>query len=202
MDKQSIVSYEEAVQFHGHSCGGLALGYRMAVVAMQRLNVSRARNIELVAIVEIDACGVDAIQCVTGCTFGKGNLVYKNHGKHVCTLFSRETKKAVRVSPAPLSHQSKNICSHEIKKSMDEWIDWTIRANEEDVLCVRIVTISTPPFNRNPRIVTCSSCGELVAEPQARIINGKKLCVPCINAKQENMMMDNTVLFVDSQQTR
>ena len=36
---------------------------------------------EIVCVTENDACGVDAIQFITGCTFGKGNLLYRDRGK-------------------------------------------------------------------------------------------------------------------------
>ena len=65
------MTYDEIVRFHGHECPGLAIGYRMATAAMETLDSFRAEDEELVAIVENDACGVDALQCVTGCTFGK-----------------------------------------------------------------------------------------------------------------------------------
>lgn len=31
------ISYEQAVEFHGHSCGGLASGYRAAIAAMKEI---------------------------------------------------------------------------------------------------------------------------------------------------------------------
>ena len=47
---------------------------------------------------ENDACGVDAVQVLTGCTIGKGNLIYKDHAKQVFTFICRDSKKAVRVA--------------------------------------------------------------------------------------------------------
>ncbi len=41
---------------------------------MRILQVERDGDEELFAIVETDACGADAIQVITGCTFGKGNF--------------------------------------------------------------------------------------------------------------------------------
>jgi len=38
------------------------------------LGENRAEDEEIVAVVETDACGADAIQVRTGCTFGKGNF--------------------------------------------------------------------------------------------------------------------------------
>ena len=71
------MTYDEIIQFHAHECPGLAMGYRMATASMSELDSIRAEDEEIVAIVENDACGVDALQCVTGCTFGKGNLTKK-----------------------------------------------------------------------------------------------------------------------------
>src|SRR5512143_2553301 len=88
----------EAIQFHGHLCPGLALGYRVAKAALRELKTNRPHDEELVAIVENDSCAADAIQFVTGCTFGKGNLVFRDYGKHVYTVYNRKTSQGVRVS--------------------------------------------------------------------------------------------------------
>jgi formylmethanofuran dehydrogenase subunit E len=69
----------EVIRFHGHMCPGLAIGYRAAKIAMERLGSWRAEDEELVAIVENDSCSVDAIQWITGCTFGKGNFFFRDH---------------------------------------------------------------------------------------------------------------------------
>lgn len=68
-------SWEKAVEFHGHTCPGLTIGYRVAEIAMGELETIRSVDEELIAIVENDACGVDAIQVLTGCSLGKGNLI-------------------------------------------------------------------------------------------------------------------------------
>ena len=85
-------SFRKAVQFHGHACPGLALGYRVAILAMKKMSTIRAADEELVVMVENDSCAVDAIQVVTGCTFGKGNFIFKDFGKHGYTFFNRKSK--------------------------------------------------------------------------------------------------------------
>src|SRR5512147_2395515 len=87
-----------AIQFHGHLCPGLALGYRVAKAALRELGADRPQDEELVAVVENDSCAADAIQFVTGCTFGKGNLVFRDYGKHVYTFYNRRNGKGVRIS--------------------------------------------------------------------------------------------------------
>src|SRR5512146_997123 len=98
MDTFSDTDLRETVQFHGHLCPGLALGYRVAKAALRELKADRPHDEELVAIVENDSCSADAIQFVTGCTFGTGNLVFRDYGKHVYTLYNRKTGSGVRIS--------------------------------------------------------------------------------------------------------
>ena len=64
--------WEKCVSFHGHSCGGLRIGYAAALYAMELLNIRFSDNEQVVCISENDACGVDAIQVALGCSIGKG----------------------------------------------------------------------------------------------------------------------------------
>ena len=91
---------ERVVEFHGHMCPGLALGVRAAEVALAEIG-PHSQDEEVVAIVETDMCGVDAVQFLTGCTFGKGNLVHRDHGKNAYTFVRRSDGRAVRVSGRP-----------------------------------------------------------------------------------------------------
>ncbi len=78
---QSKEDYLACIAFHGHTCMGVTIGYLAAKLGMQALGEMRAVDEELIVIVETDACCCDAIQVLTGCTFGKGNFFYLDHGK-------------------------------------------------------------------------------------------------------------------------
>ncbi|MGW8287770.1 MAG: FmdE family protein, partial [Desulfobulbales bacterium] len=91
------MDFNDAVKFHGHACPGLALGYRVAERALKEFGL-RARDEELVAIVENNSCAVDAIQFFCGCTFGKGNLIFKDYGKQVYTFIKRPESEAIRIA--------------------------------------------------------------------------------------------------------
>ena len=91
------VLWQQAVKFHGHECGGLALGVRAAIEACRRFDVERVKDEEVVCVTENDACGVDGIQYVLGCTLGKGNLVYHDTGKFAFSFFDRRTGDAFRL---------------------------------------------------------------------------------------------------------
>lgn len=95
------VLWNRCVAFHGHECPGLAIGCRAGELALEQLGVKAAFDEELVCISENDACGVDGVQVVTGCTVGKGNLLFHNTGKMAFTFYSRATGKGVRLVLKP-----------------------------------------------------------------------------------------------------
>ena len=85
----------KAIDFHGHWCPGLAIGVRAAQWALQEMG--KAPDEEIVAVVETDMCGVDAIQALMGCTFGKGNLIHRDYGKTAFAFYRRRDGKSVRL---------------------------------------------------------------------------------------------------------
>jgi len=165
------MDYQQIVEFHGHECPGLVMGYRMAKAAMNALSSIRSEDEEIVAIVENNACGVDALQCVTGCTFGKGNLIFHDYGKHVYTLYSRQTGKGVRVS-----FHGKGI---EPGKSREEIKEFILNAGDDELLSLKKAEIKEPEPARIHQSIKCDICGESVMETRIREIDGKKVCIPC-----------------------
>ena len=79
---QITLDIEGARRFHGHSCPSLSMGIRVAEIALREIG-PHSTDEEVVCTTETDHCGVDAIQYLTGCTFGKGNLIHRDHGKSV-----------------------------------------------------------------------------------------------------------------------
>ena len=168
-----ITDYQQIIEFHGHSCPGLAMGYRMAAAAMDVLNRTRAEDEELVAIVENDACGVDALQCLSGCTFGKGNLLFRDYGKQVYTVYSRLSRKGVRVS-----FKVQDI-SQDLREDRERFIQWVLSAPQAQILTVAAITMPEPEPARIFDTKICESCGEGVMERRTRQVDGKSICIPC-----------------------
>ena len=172
-------TYNDIIAFHGHSCPGLAIGYRMTKAGLAFLSESRSTDEELVAIVENNACGVDALQYLSGCTFGKGNLIFKDYGKHVYTLYGRTTKRGVRVA-----FNDRNI-TKDIAEDRDKLIDWLLSAPEEAVVSLKEVQVDEPEPARIMKTVECAFCGEGVMETRTRKINGKLACIPCAEEMED-----------------
>lgn len=164
--------WEKAVDFHGHACPGLAIGFRAALLALERLGVDRAEDEELVAVAETDACSVDAIQVVTGCSIGKGNLIFKNHGKQAFTIASRRTGKAVRVY---LDGSKLNVPQGDRQAK----IEAVLHHPAEEFCTVETIPFQFPEEARIFPSVICASCGEKLAESRARLQDGKIVCLAC-----------------------
>jgi formylmethanofuran dehydrogenase subunit E len=190
------MNYEDAVVFHGHSCPGLAIGFRAAEVGLRELYGSRAVDEELVAIVENDACGVDAVQWMTGCTFGKGNLIFRDYGKMAFTFFNRKTGNGVRVYVDSSSFYSEDDDRfQELKANRNR----TAEENEEMAgmmkqRCRRVlempekefirVTEPQEPMPSKARLfdsIRCHLCGEKAMETRSYKQGEHSYCTPCFN---------------------
>lgn len=185
--------WEKAYEFHGHVCPGLAIGFRATQLAMQELNANRSADEEMVAIVENKACGVDALQVLTGCTFGKGNLFFRDYGKHIYTLARRGEDRGVRIAvkygafdrpglarlhQQAASGQAGAEEKRQLLKLRQEFIASILNAGR-DCFDIRMVDMDLPPKARIHKSIRCSSCGETVMETRTRDIDGKLLCIPC-----------------------
>ena len=168
-------SYKEAVQFHGHSCPGLAMGWLMTKAALDHFSADRAEDEELVAIVENDACGVDAVQLLSGCTFGKGNLIFKDYGKMVYTFYHRASGKAVRIS----RKSSFRTKLSDTQISREEIINLILTAPEKDIVQIDEINMPEPEYSRIFDTVLCDICEESVVENKTRMLDGKTVCIPC-----------------------
>lgn len=186
---------QEVIRFHGHVCPGLLIGYRAAKAAQAYLDLSRPEDEELVAIVESDGCGIDAVQALLGCTLGKGNLIYQDHGKQVYTIICRERQRAVRIAAKPglfnrspeqealfqkfLSGQATQEEKEAFWAMQKEKVAAMLKVAEEDLFTITDVAPEVPGKARIFKSVTCEFCGESVMEPRARIRDGKYACIPC-----------------------
>jgi formylmethanofuran dehydrogenase subunit E len=195
--QQDLSKFQTAIAFHGHLCPGLTLGYRAAQIALEQLDSVRAPDEEMVCIVENDACGLDAIQVMTGCTIGKGNLILQNHGKQVYTFIDRKSGKGVRLALRPesdISHTDPRLDELRPKvmggsATPDEQAEFHTRMTAVsdhlasmpagELFTIREGAFEIPEKARIFNTVVCASCGEPVSEGMARLKDGRPICLPC-----------------------
>ena len=186
---------QKVVEFHGHMCAGLALGIRAAEVGLAEIGPHSAGE-EVVAVVETDMCAVDAIQYLTGCTFGKGNLVHRDHGKNAYTFIRRSDGRAVRVStrPGPWGRMDPDLLALFAKvraglATPEEKVRFATVQQErsarvmemllEELYDIRQVEVQPPQPARILASIECAACGEPTMETRIRRLDGRELCLPC-----------------------
>ncbi len=192
---------QKTIDFHGHSCPGLAIGIRVAEVALGE--VGRSSDEEVVAVVENDNCAVDAIQFLLSCTYGKGNLIHLDYGKLAFTFYRRSDGKAIRVigKPEIFGHQDDESISLRKKKMVrgltgeeKERLNQAAVARIKQIMEADLdelfeITPAQGPVPQKAQILEsliCEACGERTMESRTRRFLGQILCIPCFEVREKN----------------
>ncbi len=191
------INIEQIQHFHGHMCPGLAIGIRVAEKAISEMG-ERPGDEQVVALVETDNCAVDAIQFITGCTFGKGNLIHLDYGKNAFRFIRRKDGKAIRIVVIPDSGnktsleeealmervRSKTETEDDRQKSAmirQARIDFILSAAIDELVEVQQINAEIPARARIFNSVACDQCNEKTMETRLRLLGGKKYCTECFN---------------------
>ncbi len=193
---------EEAVRFHGHVCPGLVIGIRASEVCLKEFGHNNEEPVCCVC--ETDMCGVDAIQFMTGCTLGKGNLMQRDYGKMAFTFYRKRDGKGFRLL---LNHDALGAEHAESAELLKKDLEGTITPEEAERLAMlrertRLQILDAPieslftrmePNQYIPRpakileTLICASCGEGIMESRSRRFDGKILCIPCFNKVEQKV---------------
>jgi formylmethanofuran dehydrogenase subunit E len=191
---------EKTITFHGHSCPGLAIGIRAAELALQKL--AQVGKEDLVAVVETDMCGVDAIQFLTGCTFGKGNLIHKDYGKMAFSFYDRSKNVGFRAVLRPdisgdIGPELRSLMkkvetgtagqeeSNRVQKLRSTLQERYMKADLEEMFVVTDPALPAPKPARILASLKCEACGEMAMESRTRRFDGKTLCLPCFEKVEQ-----------------
>jgi formylmethanofuran dehydrogenase subunit E len=191
---------EKTITFHGHSCPGLAIGIRAAELALQKL--AQVGKEDLVAVVETDMCGVDAIQFLTGCTFGKGNLIHKDYGKMAFSFYDRSKNVGFRAVLRPdisgdIGPELRSLMkkvetgtagqeeSSRVQKLRSTLQERYMKADLEEMFVVTDPALPAPKPARILASLKCEACGEMAMESRTRRFDGKTLCLPCFEKVEQ-----------------
>ena len=199
MDAENVLNsddFQKCLKFHGHLCPGLSLGYKAAKAGLDWLKTNRASDEEVVAIVETDACGTDAIQVLTGCTFGKGNFIFKDYGKTAFTFFSRKSGRGVRIVLKPETavrdKQHRGLMGklrdgsatesdrREFEQLHEKKSREILGKQVETLFNLNEVEIDAPPKAKMAPSKPCARCNEPTMATKLRDIDGQMICRGCL----------------------
>lgn len=164
-----MTDWEKCVEFHGHECGGLTIGYKAAQYAMELLELKFSEDEQVSCISENDACGVDAIQVLLGCSVGKGNLLFHMRGKQAFSFYNRSTGKSVRLS---LKKRPEGMTKEEV-------FAFYQNSEPKEIFDAMDTVLRLPEKARLFDSYTCECCNESTGANWIRISQGRKVCLDC-----------------------
>jgi len=164
-----MTDWQRCTAFHGHECGGLTIGYKAAQYAIKLLNIQHSSDEEIVCISENDACGVDAIQVMLGCSIGKGNLLFHMTGKSAYSFYNRESGASVRLVQKPKPYPM----------TREESFRYYQDCAPEDMFDVKPTVLALPENASIFKSYPCDCCGEFTASNWLHLYNDQKLCSDC-----------------------
>ena len=110
-------------------------------------------------------------QVLTGCSLGKGNLLYRERGKMAFSFFNRTTGHNLRmVFKLPVSR--KDVGREELQQMI-------LHAALDELFQFGQPGFSIPEKARIFDSLTCEQCGENAIEHLIRLHEGNKICLDC-----------------------
>ena len=183
----------KSVEFHGHLCGGIAIGTKLAMYGLELLGMElNRRHKNLIVFLEIDRCMSDAVQSVTGCSMGKRTLKQMYYGKFAATFYNQDTGEALRIADADANRKDKGA------ETKEEMIARFRRTPPEELFKVDRVKIelSKSDMPGKPYTTTfCSVCGEKVSDGRHVLRGGKPLCISCAEESYYEFIQDDDEQF-------
>jgi len=194
-------------EFHGHKCPFMPIGFRMGILALQKLGAERSKDHQMHVFSEMgighpQGCMQDGIMASTGATYGKGMIEKLYYGK-VAATFWYPGKGAVRIV---LKNEFQDKLSpHEFFKFRKQGIE---PSGIPEKVCIDIINIVLnatndelfeveiiPDFKYEPvkgsfNKAKCEVCGEYVFERYLRRKDGKNVCIACSGHKQDEFIVE------------
>jgi formylmethanofuran dehydrogenase subunit E len=147
---------------------------------------------------------VDAIQSLTGCTYGKGNLIHRDYGKNAFTFYRRSDGKALRVISRPdvwgprdperealsarvRSGQGTPEEQERFHQMQAERTRLILSAPLQQLFSIQAVDAPPPKKARIHRSLTCEACGEATMETRTRQFGGQTVCIPCFEQREARL---------------
>lgn len=189
------LSFQKCIEFHGHICPGVSIGYRAARAGLDLIEENFSSDEEIVATVETDNCAVDAIQVLTGCTFGKGNFFYRDMGKNAFTFQSRKSGRGFRLvmkpdafnmNPRQAELMQKKKTGTATEDELNEFQKLHIQRSHDvlalkldDLFEIKETSEALPPMAIMLPSELCALCEEAVMPTKMIEKDGKKYCRDC-----------------------
>ncbi|MDD4715632.1 MAG: FmdE family protein [Oscillospiraceae bacterium] len=173
MTEQFQSDLKKATLFHGHACTGIILGVRMARAGLSYLGINDPEeNRDFIVYLEIDRCLADAIQSVTGLSFGKRRLKAMGYGKMAASFIDMNTGKGVRIV---MNAKQEAPEKTDQVQFWDQFPDEQLFQMEPVMVDLKPEDLPGPPV----RTAVCELCHEKIMDGKDIVKDGQILCKAC-----------------------
>lgn len=88
--------WELVIDFHGHTCPGIALGYRIAQLAQRELGIRPTPDSECLVKAYTQSCAIDAFQVLNHATIGRRALILNEMKEHIYEFHFTGTEEILK----------------------------------------------------------------------------------------------------------
>lgn len=93
--------WEQVIDFHGHTCPGVALGYRVAQLAQREMGIRPTPDSECLVKAFTQSCAVDAFQILNRATIGRRALIIKETKQPIYQFHFTGTQEILQITILP-----------------------------------------------------------------------------------------------------
>ncbi|AFQ44530.1 formylmethanofuran dehydrogenase subunit E family protein [Desulfosporosinus meridiei] len=93
--------WEQVIEFHGHTCTEIALGYRVAQIANRELGVSEIFDPMIKVTAYIHSCALDAFQIINRATYGRNSLFVEEQNIHSYVFQTKDNAEKLQITVTP-----------------------------------------------------------------------------------------------------
>lgn len=90
--------WEQVTDFHGHTCPGIAIGYRVAILAQKELGIRPTADAELLVKAETRSCALDAFQIINKATIGRRALIIEDTHQSIYSFHFTGTHEILKIT--------------------------------------------------------------------------------------------------------
>ncbi|AFM00792.1 formylmethanofuran dehydrogenase subunit E [Desulfitobacterium dehalogenans ATCC 51507] len=132
--------WELVIDFHGHTCPDIALGYRVAQLAQREMGIRPAPDSECLVKAYTQSCALDAVQVLNKATIGRRALIIEETQHHIYQFHFTGTQEIHQftVSSDVLDHlkalQHPDLSPRERQNKVLEGVQYVLTL-EESAFC-------------------------------------------------------------------
>lgn len=176
--------WEQVTDFHGHSCPGVALGFRVAQIASRELGLRPSPEAQVLVKAETASCALDAFQILNHATMGKRTLKLQEHGKHVYHFQYSGTEEIIRIAIRSsviqkMTESQENLSPRQKQNKSLELLQLILSMSEEDFCTIKRLPGSLSETTASSAWTVCSRCQEPVKSEFTREEGSEILCLDC-----------------------